>query len=196
MAVPQLRRRPWQPTGCTDECRATRAALLRLLLATTHPIETVVQTGALTIDHGRRAVFVEQQEVVLSERQWAILDYLAANVGRVCSVAEILTACWGPESAGDDRLFRTQLSRLRWKLGPCQDLIENILWRGYRLRADAPEDNGPLPPLLPRWAKAWDRCCDCKTTERPHGGLGFCTRCSLRRRRRRRAAAGGAPCSD
>jgi DNA-binding winged helix-turn-helix (wHTH) protein len=190
MAVSQLRadgvlvERSW----CGAECRAIRQMLL--LALTAGPMgETVVSTGALTVDRWHRTVHVEGREIHVTSREWAILDYLAAHVGRVCPVREIRVACWGPAYATETHLFRVNVARLRGRLGRCASLIEALHYRGYRLVDTPPVEYAPVPsPLRVRgsWSTAWDRCRDCGTTERQHSSHGRCDRC------RHRHARGGA----
>jgi DNA-binding winged helix-turn-helix (wHTH) protein len=205
MAVPQLRHEVWRIPGCTEACRAIRVIQPGLLgraeivqhdpgshadwgRLNSSPLgEAVVWTGALVIDRLRRTVYVEGREVSLTAREWAILDYLAEHVGRWCSSTEILVACWGSEWAYGGHMFRVNLSRLRYRLGACAPLLENAHGHGYRLRADSPTENAPIPARPRLWAKAWDRCRDCATTERRHESHGRCAACAKRHRR-----AGGA----
>jgi DNA-binding winged helix-turn-helix (wHTH) protein len=174
MAVSQLRPDDWR-SQCSAACRAERLALLRLIAATT---PSVVQTGALRIDRVRQTVYVGTQEIATTPREWAILDFLAARIGQAISTTEIMAVCWGTTWADDDpHTVRVNMSRLRFKLGGCGPLIESVWRRGYRLAAARPDDNAPVPPLARPWAKGWDRCQECGTTEIKHGGHGRCTGC-------------------
>jgi DNA-binding winged helix-turn-helix (wHTH) protein len=202
MAVPQLRHEAWRIPGCTEDCRAVRVIQPGLLGRTevvqhdpdshaewgrlnASPLgEAVVQTGALTIDRLRRTVHVGAREIAVTPREWAILDYLAAHVGRVCTSVEILAACWGAEWSYGLGMLRTNVTRLRQRLGASGALIQNAPGRGYRLCAANPAENVPIPPLARLWAKAWDRCRVCGRTDRPHGGRGRCDPCGKRHRRR------------
>src|SRR5688500_682003 len=130
MAV-QLRHEAWRLPGCGGGCQAIRVIrpgmLGRAEVVQHSPADheewgrlnasplggAVVQTGALTIDRLRRTVHVGAREITVTPREWAILDYLAAHVGRVCTSVEILAACWGAEWGDGAGMLRTNVTRLR-----------------------------------------------------------------------------------
>jgi DNA-binding winged helix-turn-helix (wHTH) protein len=210
MAVPQFQRQLWRLPGCGDECKAIRVIQPGLLgraeVVQHDPLShetwgrlnagplggAVVRTGVLVVDRLRRTVHVEGREIATTAAEWAILDYLAGNVSRICPHREILTAGWGEEWIGELHLLRVNLARLRNKVGPAAPLIETCKGRGYRLRLTPPIESERITPLPPKpWAKAWDRCRDCGRDDRPHGGHGRCNSCAGLHARRK-----GAPCSD
>lgn len=76
----------------------------------------VLEYDGVTIDLGKRRVYVDGQEVQLSRTEWALLEQLARSPGRVMRHAELLTHVWGPEFARETYYLRTWVSRLRAKL--------------------------------------------------------------------------------
>ena len=80
--------------------------------------------------------------IPLSRTEWLLLQYLAANAGRVMSTAEVLSAVWGLEYRDDVQHLRVWISRLRRKLkagqGESPGVIKTMQGVGYMLDADAP----------------------------------------------------------
>jgi DNA-binding response OmpR family regulator len=101
---------------------------------------TVLSYPGVEIDLDRRCVFVGEAEARLSRTEWALLDQLAANVGRVMLHGELLSRIWGPEFRDEAHYLRTWISRLRTKLNPGvanQTLITTFPGVGYRLEPPA-----------------------------------------------------------
>lgn len=126
--------RHWLLPSCGQTCqpgnhdpRWHEAIGMRTALLT--PPATVVRTGPLTVDLREPMVAVDGQEVHVSGREWGMLRYLAVHVGRRCPTREILVAVWGREwdrgRPDDMHITRTNLSRLRGRLGAAASLIES-----------------------------------------------------------------------
>ena len=101
---------------------------------------TTLSYPGVEIDLDRRRVFVGEVEARLSRTEWALLDQLAANVGRVMLHRELLSRIWGPEFRDEAHYLRTWISRLRAKLNPGvadQTLITTFPGVGYRLEPPA-----------------------------------------------------------
>ncbi|GBD21653.1 Transcriptional regulatory protein KdpE [bacterium HR28] len=98
-----------------DELLARIAAVLRRACRNT-PQQTVLHYDHVTIDLQNRRVYVDGQEVRLSRTEWALLEQLARNPGRVMRHAELLSHVWGPEFVRETYYLRTWVSRLRSKL--------------------------------------------------------------------------------
>jgi two-component system KDP operon response regulator KdpE len=101
---------------------------------------TVLSYPGVEIDLDRRRVFVGEAEARLSRTEWALLDQLAANAGRVMLHSELLSRIWGAEFRDEAHYLRTWISRLRAKLKPSdtgQTLITTFPGVGYRLEPPA-----------------------------------------------------------
>jgi two-component system KDP operon response regulator KdpE len=71
-----------------------------------------------------------------------LLQYLAANAGRVVINSELLSRVWGAEYSSDVQYLRVWISRLRSKLGEDasnRTLIRTLPGVGYMLTADESE---------------------------------------------------------
>lgn len=109
----------------------------------------VVQTAELTVDTHGGSVWVDSRSVLLTRVEQALLEYLAGRLGQVCAFSEILLAVWGisgPRNghlsgSADHQLVRTNVNRLRRKLGNARRLLQSCPGRGYML-ADWPATGG------------------------------------------------------
>jgi two-component system KDP operon response regulator KdpE len=96
-------------------------ARLRALLRN-HPAETatdappVYDDGHLRIDRTRREVFLEQEPVPLTRKEYAVLAALLKHAGRVVGQQQLLREIWGPSHVQDTHYLRIVIGRLRQKL--------------------------------------------------------------------------------
>lgn len=76
-------------------------------------------------------VFVADQEVMLTAREFEILQLFLENPSRVFTREQLLDRLWNYDFLGDDRIINTHIKNIRKKLGvPC---IETVRGVGYRL---------------------------------------------------------------
>ncbi|MCX7639818.1 MAG: response regulator transcription factor [Pyrinomonadaceae bacterium] len=86
----------------------------------------------LTIDFEDMRVFCKGQEVKLTRKEFALLENLVKNSGRVATRQSLLDNVWGYSYFGDTRTLDVHIRRLRQKLGDCSDCIETVVGVGYR----------------------------------------------------------------
>jgi two-component system phosphate regulon response regulator PhoB len=99
---------------------------------------TVWQLGPLRIDIDGFRVFVAEQEVFLTQTEFAILRTLAEQPNRARTREQILSAVWEEEAETVlDRSVDAQVKRLRAKLGPAREMVETVRGLGYRLSVKA-----------------------------------------------------------
>jgi len=91
-----------------------------------------VKHGPLVIDSRTRKVTVDGQEVVLTAKEFDILECLALDPGRVMSRQEVLETAWDAHWYGPTKVLDVHLAALRRKLG-VPGLIETVYGRGFRL---------------------------------------------------------------
>ena len=96
-------------------------------------VPEVVHLPGLEIDLALRQARAGEGVVALSPREWEVLALLAANVGRVLTHRQLLTAIWGPAHAGDVQYLRVYVGQLRAKLGAAGGLLRTEAGVGYRL---------------------------------------------------------------
>lgn len=89
----------------------------------------------LELDLLSRKVFSNQQEVVLTKREFALLELLIANSNRVISKTEIAEKVWEANFDMGSNVIEVHLSQLRKKLGD-PDLIETKVGLGYYIQGE------------------------------------------------------------
>jgi DNA-binding response OmpR family regulator len=113
------------------ELAARVAAVLRRRAGRRHG---PIRIGDLTVDQIRRRVTVDDREVVLANKEFALLRALAAEPHRVFTKEELLRDVWGFRSMGRTRTLDSHASRLRRKLDPDgARYVFNCWGVGYRL---------------------------------------------------------------
>jgi DNA-binding response OmpR family regulator len=71
------------------------------------------------------------QEIVLSNKEMGILEYLLRNAGRVISGEEILEHVWDREIDMFSDTLKTHMKTLRKKIDPDKTIIKTIKGKGY-----------------------------------------------------------------
>jgi len=96
-----------------------------------------IEHGPLRIEPATRSVFLDGEELSLTQREFDLLAYLAMHPGRVYSRDQLMEAVWGEPFFEDTSTVTVHVRRLRAKLGddPNQPrFIETVWGVGYRLR--------------------------------------------------------------
>ncbi|RAU19446.1 DNA-binding response regulator [Nitrincola tibetensis] len=91
----------------------------------------------LRIDPVRRRVFINDQEVELTAREFDLLWHFASHPGRVFSRVQLLDTVWGYNHEGYEHTVNTHINRLRGKIesNPAQpEFIQTVWGVGYRFR--------------------------------------------------------------
>ena len=92
-------------------------------------------SGNLRLDPGKRAAWKGSEPLVLTAREFAILETLLRRPGAVLSREEILEQAWGEREEPMSNTIDVLIARLRRKIDePKQDSrIETVRGMGYRL---------------------------------------------------------------
>ena len=109
-----------------DELLARIRALLRRAVGRAEP---VYEHGGITINPASREVMVEGVPVVLSAREWAVLEPLLARPGMVLSRAQLEEKLYGWKDEISSNAIEVYIHGLRKKLGSA--LIQNVRGVGY-----------------------------------------------------------------
>ncbi len=111
-------------------------ARLRALLRRGAPQRPAVLTvGDLSLDPARRRVTVGGAEVVLTTREYGLLQYLMRRAGDVVSKTELLDHVWDASEETAPNAVEVYIGYLRRKLG--RNVLETVRGAGYRLVAGA-----------------------------------------------------------
>jgi two-component system, OmpR family, response regulator len=95
--------------------------------------------GDLSIDLFTREVLRRGVKIELQSREFALLEYLMRNAGRVVTKTMILEHVWGYSFDTGTNIVEAQICKLREKIdvGPGPKLIHTVRGVGYVLREDA-----------------------------------------------------------
>jgi DNA-binding response OmpR family regulator len=88
--------------------------------------------GDLTLDSARRVAFRGDRGLMLSPKEFAVLEYLMAANGRVVSAEELLARVWDEAADPFTSTVKTTVGRLRAKLG-APPALETVREAGYRI---------------------------------------------------------------
>ena len=103
-----------KPFAMNELMARLRAAVRRA--ASAEPTETEVVAGDLVIDLARKRVRRDGAEVRLTPTEWAFLELLARNVGRLVPREQLLREVWGPGYLHEHHYLRVYAAQLRRKL--------------------------------------------------------------------------------
>ena len=107
-------------------------ARIRAVLRRVRPGGEIVRHGPLVVDIRTRRVTVSGSEIVLTPKEFDILEILAADPGRLVHRQEILESAWDAHWYGPTKVLDVHMASLRRKLG-VPGLIETVYGRGFRL---------------------------------------------------------------
>jgi two-component system KDP operon response regulator KdpE len=80
------------------------------------PTVSTVQVGDLLIDLARKRVARDGTDVRLTPTEWAFLELLARNLGRLVPREQVLREVWGPGYEHEGHYLRVYAAQLRRKL--------------------------------------------------------------------------------
>jgi two-component system, OmpR family, KDP operon response regulator KdpE len=101
-------------------------------------VATDLTAGPLALDLVRREARLDGERLDLTAREFDVLAYLSANVGRTTTHEMVLGAVWGPGYGKESGYLHAYIHRLRQKLGSRADLLETVPGIGYRLAVEPP----------------------------------------------------------
>ena len=120
-----------KPFGMMELVSRVKALLRRTKRENAH----VLSCGALTLNRDTHRVLAEGQEVLLTHKEFELLEYLLENSNLVLTRDKILDCIWGYSAEVETRTLDVHIRSLRQKLGPCGELIETVRGVGYRMGA-------------------------------------------------------------
>jgi DNA-binding response OmpR family regulator len=115
-------------------------ARVRALLRRSKPQQTSLKLGSLEVRLEDAEVLLNGVALELTRREYDLLVFLAANVGRVFSRQELLDKVWGLDFDGTERTVDQHITQLRQRLNETLEhstFLETVRGKGYRMRAQA-----------------------------------------------------------
>jgi two-component system OmpR family response regulator len=101
------------------------------------PRPTVLEAGDIRLDPATRRVWLRDEPIDLTRREFAILEYFLHHPDEVLAKRDILDHVWDFDFDGDPNIVEVYVRRLRMKLHRAGDspVIETIRGAGYRIVA-------------------------------------------------------------
>ncbi len=96
------------------------------------PLPPVLQHGPLALDPARRRVSRDGIDIMLTPKEFGVLEELMRARGAVVSSEHLLTHVWDDQLTPETNTVRVTVMNLRRKLGS-PPLVETLIGRGYRL---------------------------------------------------------------
>ena len=88
-----------------------------------------LQSGNVHLDFSARRARVDETEVPLTAREWAIIELLTSRAGRVVSRSDITETLWGEANEAAAASLEVLIGRIRKKLGI--GFIRTVRGEGY-----------------------------------------------------------------
>jgi len=92
----------------------------------------VLTIQGLKIDFTARIVYIDDQKIDLSPKEYDLLFYMAKNKNIALNREKLITEVWGYDFYKDDRTLDTHIKLLRKSLGTYSKLIVTLRGVGYR----------------------------------------------------------------
>ena len=109
-----------------DELEARVRALLRRDFKTA---DTIVSCGEIKLDTALKKVFLREDAIQLTKKEYGIFEYLMLQKGRIVSGTEIVEAVWESDADIFTNAFKVHINAMRKKLP--EDFIKNVKGQGY-----------------------------------------------------------------
>mgnify|MGYP003297688435 CR=1 FL=1 len=91
-------------------------ARVKAVIKRVNPEEGNYRLGDLVIDDKAHDVFLEDNKLYLTPKEYDLLKYFVSNKNIALSREQLLTNVWGYDFYGDDRTVDTHIKRLRAKM--------------------------------------------------------------------------------
>ncbi len=112
------------------------AVLRRCGSSKTQRAPEILQAGELAVDTESKTASVDGQELVLTAKEYGILELLMRYPHKVFSKANLFESIWNEEYACEDNTLNVHMSNLRNKLkaaDPETEYIKTVWGVGYRM---------------------------------------------------------------
>jgi two-component system alkaline phosphatase synthesis response regulator PhoP len=123
-----------KPFGVMELLSRVRAVLRRSIPA---EVSQDLRIGPLQLSAEQRRVLLGSEELVLTFKEFELLQHLMRNENLVLSRDKLLETIWGYDFEGETRTVDVHIRSLRQKLGDCADMIDTVRGVGYRIRSRA-----------------------------------------------------------
>lgn len=108
------------------------ARVQAILRRTSAMDEEVIEVGGIKLDKSGHEVYVDENKLELSYKEFELLSYFVENKGIALSREKILNNVWNYDYYGDARTIDTHVKKLRNKMGEKGNCIKTIWGMGYK----------------------------------------------------------------
>ena len=122
-----------KPFGMMELIARIRAVLRRTEDMQDKDESRPLVAGGICVDERAHTVFVNEQEVQLTLKEYQLLCLLMKNRGAVLTRDVLLENIWGYNNESETRTVDVHIRTLRQKLGADGALIETVRGVGYRM---------------------------------------------------------------
>lgn len=91
----------------------------------------IKEYGKLKIDYLNHIVWIDNKELVLTHKEYLLIELLTKNNNRLLSREQILDSIWGYDYYGEARAVDTYVKKIRKKLGIYSFYIQTVFKVGY-----------------------------------------------------------------
>ena len=134
-------------------------------------MENELNYRSIRILNREREVYVDGRQVVLTPKEWELLNYMVMNKGLALSREQILASVWGYDYYGDERTVDTHIKCIRQKLGEAGQYIKTVRKYGYKIESDSePAAGKPAPEVQDAVSSSESPAPD--SSEHPSEGAG------------------------
>lgn len=128
--------KPFSPSEMVARVKAHLARYERLVKNHDKENETIEIRG-MKIDKTARRVYVNEEEKILTTKEFDLLSFLAGHPDRVFTKDELFREIWDMESFGDIATVTVHIKKIREKIeedAAKPQYIETIWGKGYRFK--------------------------------------------------------------
>ena len=124
-----------KPFSVRELVARVKAVLRRSDKSVDTPKEHIISAGAVSIDTDSHRVYLENQELDLTLKEFELLECLVTNSGKVVKRDILLDNIWGYDAAIETRTVDVHIRRLRQLIG--EKYIDTVRGVGYRFNSKA-----------------------------------------------------------
>ena len=128
--------KPFSPSELVARVKAHLSRYERLISSSV-PENDIIEIRGIRIDKTARRVYVDDEEKVLTTKEFDLLTFLASNPNHVFTKEELFRKIWDMESIGDIATVTVHIKKIREKIEydtSKPQYIETIWGVGYRFK--------------------------------------------------------------
>jgi DNA-binding response OmpR family regulator len=93
----------------------------------------ILKVGQITLDTTMHRVHMNGEPLNLVPKEFQLLEFMMRNPGKVFTATALLNRVWPSDSDATEEALRTTIKRLRKKMDPDGNILQNVRGVGYCL---------------------------------------------------------------